>query len=183
MPRSREEYNAYMAQYMKKRCAERRAKAIEQLGGKCVRCGSTENLEFDHIEAGSYERRPGSGRHAMMWSFSEKRLQEELRKCQLLCHDCHKLKTRENNEYPVAWNRIDDHGTEAMYLKGCRCVPCKDARHEARVRRGEVTTNRRRLHRVTEHGEGTRGIKGCKCDLCKKTRREYMRKFRHEGAG
>jgi 5-methylcytosine-specific restriction endonuclease McrA len=177
MPKSREEYNAYMAEYMKKRCAERRAKAVQQLGGKCVRCGSTENLEFDHIVAGSYEQR-SNGRHAMMWTFSEKRLQEELKKCQLLCHDCHLAKTKENNEYAVPWNQVNEHGTEAMYCKGCHCESCKDARHEARVRRGEIITNRRRPQRITEHGGGTQGIRSCKCDLCRKKRAEYMNNYR-----
>lgn len=49
-PRKRDSYNEYMRQYMKRYRDQRRADAIELLGGRCVDCGSTEDLEFDHID-------------------------------------------------------------------------------------------------------------------------------------
>lgn len=61
----------------------------EHLGGKCVGCGVTENLQFDHID-----------RTQKSFSISENRdksydvLLEEAEKCQLLCKDCHRIKTR-----------------------------------------------------------------------------------------
>lgn len=39
-----------MNEYMKRRWKERRISAVIQLGGCCVRCGTTESLEFDHID-------------------------------------------------------------------------------------------------------------------------------------
>lgn len=120
MPQTREQYNAYMAQYMKKRMADRRAKAIIQLGGKCVQCGSTENLEFDHVNRDPDPRsRRGRG---TMWTFSEKRLQAELEKCQLLCHDCHHEKTMGEISVP--------HGGGLSGKKNCPCVPCKQRKAE-----------------------------------------------------
>lgn len=131
MPQTREEYNAYMAAYMKDRIARRHAKAIRQFGGKCVRCGSTEHLEFDHPNRDPDPR--GRRNRGTMWTFSEERLQAELAKCQLLCHDCHREKTVRCGETGGGQNRIPDeeyfHGTARMYLyRTCRCPPCKYAR-------------------------------------------------------
>lgn len=87
--------NSYMNEYMKRRYKERRAKAIEILGGKCVKCGSTENLQFDHTDPKT-KGIPIS----KMWSSSAKNFARELIKCQLLCDDCHKEKSRAES-----WNR------------------------------------------------------------------------------
>ena len=38
-----------MRTYIMARRKVRRARLIELLGGRCVRCGSTDELEFDHI--------------------------------------------------------------------------------------------------------------------------------------
>ena len=67
---------------------ERRAYCVEYLGGKCVKCGTTHNLQFDHIK-----------REEKKYNITEKltikfdNLKEELDKCQLLCYDCHLEKT------------------------------------------------------------------------------------------
>lgn len=47
---TREDYNEYYREYMRKYYHDRRKDAIEYLGGKCVLCGSVENLQFDHID-------------------------------------------------------------------------------------------------------------------------------------
>lgn len=77
-----------MREYMLRLYHERMAKAREQLGGRCVRCGETEDLDFDHVD-----RKQKSFTIGMMWSLSEVKFQAELMKCQLLCHDCHNKKT------------------------------------------------------------------------------------------
>lgn len=41
---------AYMRKYIRARKHRRRVRLIEMLGGKCVRCGAAEGLEFDHID-------------------------------------------------------------------------------------------------------------------------------------
>ena len=67
---------------------EKRAICLEYLGGKCVKCGSTERLEFDHIkrEGKKYEI-------SSRVSNNFDNLKEELDKCQLLCASCHLDKT------------------------------------------------------------------------------------------
>ncbi len=72
------------AEYIK----EKKAYCIEYLGGKCVKCGATERLEFDHIkrEGKKYEI-------SAKLSYKFDNLKEELDKCQLLCAPCHLDKT------------------------------------------------------------------------------------------
>lgn len=80
---------SYMSDYMLNRYHQRRQKIIEKLGGCCVKCGSTENLEIDHIDRSSKEidiARCLSG-------IKESKLKQELDKCQLLCQKCHNYKT------------------------------------------------------------------------------------------
>ncbi len=78
-----------MNEYMKERYRKRRNEAIERLGGCCVNCGSDKDLEFDHKDP---ETKSFTIAHAS--SFSEKRWNEELVKCQLLCKDCHREKSK-----------------------------------------------------------------------------------------
>jgi len=79
--------------YQRKRHRERLALAIERLGGKCVRCGATENLQFDHIVPGSRVRKISE---ATNWSLE--RFLAEVDKCQLLCDPCHRQKSKEAGE-------------------------------------------------------------------------------------
>ena len=74
MPRKdKERYNAYMRSYMLKRYHERRALALDYLGGFCVYCGSTEKLEFDHID-----RTSKSFPISKLWSTAEDKFWEEI---------------------------------------------------------------------------------------------------------
>ena len=60
------------------------------LGGRCARCGSTENLEFDHID-----RTTKSFNIAKIAKRKFESIKDELDKCELLCSTCHKLKSKE----------------------------------------------------------------------------------------
>ena len=66
----------------------RRQKIKDYLGGKCVGCGTTENLQFDHIDR-HQKKFTISTNVNMAWD----KLTEEADKCQLLCKECHKKKT------------------------------------------------------------------------------------------
>lgn len=68
---------------------ERRLKYLK--GKKCVKCGekNRKKLEIDHIDW----RAKVTHR---VWSWAEKRLKEELAKCQILCRVCHKAKTKKD---------------------------------------------------------------------------------------
>ncbi len=94
--RSKEEYNAYMADYMLKRYYTRRAKAIEMLGGKCVASDAAcdGDLELDHIDPSTKTAYVGK-----IWSYKEQTFLDEVAKCQLLCHYHHKLKSKLNGDY------------------------------------------------------------------------------------
>jgi hypothetical protein len=121
--KDKQEYNAYSNAYMKTRYRVFMDEKIEQLGGKCVRCDSVTELEFDHIDPATKEFGIGKG-----WSKNPADVEKELRKCQLLCKTCHLEKTREGRENgkpaPV-------HGSHWMYKKyKCRCEPCVIANSE-----------------------------------------------------
>lgn len=105
-------YNAYMAKYMLERYHQRRREAVAHFGGQCVRCGSTEQLEFDHVE-----RALKRGEIAKLLSQGENRYLGELVKCQLLCKPCHIEKTR--SEMTVG------HGGGKTGISGCKCDPCR----------------------------------------------------------
>lgn len=78
----------YMADYNLKRYHKRMGEAIEILGGACVVCGATENLQLDHLDPDGKSFSVGK-----LWSLAMDTFLEELTKCQLLCDDCHKTKT------------------------------------------------------------------------------------------
>ena len=67
--------------------AKKKQKLIEHLGGKCVGCGTTKDLQFDHIVRAEKSFTIGQSMHKNMDV-----LIEEANKCQLLCKTCHTLK-------------------------------------------------------------------------------------------
>jgi 5-methylcytosine-specific restriction endonuclease McrA len=89
MLKDKAQYNEYMRLYMKRMWNERRKLAVDHLGGKCVKCGSVHKLEFDHIDPSTK-----SFTIASRPSASNKRFWEEIAKCQLLCEECHKRKSK-----------------------------------------------------------------------------------------
>lgn len=96
-----------------------RANFIKKLGGKCVLCKSTEKLEIDHIDAKTKKVNV-----AKIFNLSEKRIWEEIKKCQILCRKCHMNKSiTEKGKRPAKGT----HGTLSAY-KYCRCLLCKQAK-------------------------------------------------------
>lgn len=63
----------------------------KELGGKCVGCGTTHNLQFDHVDRTQKSFTISANRDKLY-----ELLLEEAKKCQLLCKECHKIKTRTN---------------------------------------------------------------------------------------
>jgi hypothetical protein len=94
----------------------RRARLIEMLGGRCVRCGATENPEFDRIDP-STKVLAISAALSRAWDA----LVAEALKCQLLCKPCHVAKAAEDRpDLP--------HGTYYVYWYwNCRCDLCRAA--------------------------------------------------------
>lgn len=99
---------------LRKERRDRRRREWLLANGPCKGCGSWQALEVDHIE-------PGTKRFTVNFERGRKANEAELAKCQVLCHDCHAIKTKAERKVPV-----HDHGTRAMYRqKGCRCDECR----------------------------------------------------------
>lgn len=115
--------------YYKEWSDARRQRAIEYLGSICVRCGSNERLEFDHIN-GKDKSYPIAKNLNRRWEV----LILELNKCQLLCRPCHLAKSKENDETGGGQNKLEEfpHGTHTGYTMGCREECCRAARREYR---------------------------------------------------
>ena len=100
----------------------RRNRFIKEAGGCCIECSSTKHLEFHHRKR---------TKHGAMWTWSTKRLVVELRKCDLLCAECHKVETARERKYGTA-----PHGTITSYKNyGCRCKVCRTANAKNEHRR------------------------------------------------
>ena len=69
------------------------------LGGRCVHCGSQEELQFDHVERTTKEYQIGD-----LWLGSLEKLLTEIFKCQLLCWPCHIKKSIECGDL-IPWGR------------------------------------------------------------------------------
>lgn len=83
--------------------------------GPCRRCGSTVELQVDHID------RNQKLSHKV-WSWSQERRAAELAKCQVLCRECHESKS--------AREREPEHGTNSRYTSQkwrCKCSLCRAA--------------------------------------------------------
>lgn len=137
---SKEEYNAYMRDYMLRRYHRRRGQVIERLGGACAECGSKEGLEIDHKDA----KRKSFSLARRLSSVSEAKLENEVKKCQLLCRRCHEEKSITDQGKRRAKGT---HGTISAY-RWCgppKCDACKEAnrkhmREYRRKRRAQQET-------------------------------------------
>jgi len=68
-------------------------KFLEERDGSegCVKCGSKQQLELDHINPEEKEWNP---KRSMCSKNLTERFWKEINKCQLLCYNCHKEKTK-----------------------------------------------------------------------------------------
>ena len=103
--------------WQRKAVARRRAEFFSDKS--CVTCGSTHELELDHID-------PATKIAHSIWSWARDRMNSEIAKCQVLCKVCHKAKTAE--EKRQAMTIPLQHGTVSGYYKGCKCSACLLAR-------------------------------------------------------
>ena len=74
---------------------ERKDYLLESLGSCCIKCGSTESLEFDHINPALKKSRQS------FLSMGLSTLETEIDNIQVLCHTCHKTKSTAQKK--AAW--------------------------------------------------------------------------------
>jgi len=134
MPKNREQYNEYMRKYMLERYYRRRAAAIEQLGGKCIDCGNTESLEFDHAIA--RDKVLDLGKAFSGWS--DARIQAELKKCVLRCAPCHREKSYLHGDISSVPHGGGKSGRRHCYCE--LCAPLKRAYARDRKRQIQAGT-------------------------------------------
>lgn len=80
---------AYHRKYSRKYYHLRRNEYIQMLGGKCCKCGAADNLQFDHIKRATKKFALGK-----LLNVSKEMALIEIKKCQLLCFECHIIKSR-----------------------------------------------------------------------------------------
>lgn len=126
----------YNAKYVRAYRTRVLNEARHYLGGKCVECGVTHDLEFDHIDPATKVAEVT----VILYTRNLMEFWREVDKCQLLCTPCHKAKS--------AAERTVSHGTQRMYRSGCKCAPCLDRKHYDYRRRAA----QRRAQRLALHG-------------------------------
>lgn len=114
--------------------------------GPCRNCGSPDRLEVDHVN-------PSSKVSHRIWTWSDARREIELAKCQVLCYECHAMKT-------IQFLRSTEHGSIGMYEQGCRCDLCKkyqrDRVYAWRLKKWGTTSSK--ASRRQSYGVRTGGI-------------------------
>lgn len=168
--------------------------ALDFLGGKCLVCGSTEDLHIDHIDPKQKEYKI-----SQLHSHKKEKQIRELNKCQILCKEHHIEKTllMRDNKYNFSINE-NIHGSGYMYVvKGCRCLRCSAWHYlykKKRVQYKDVLTsdhlieyeNRQRKYlKDIVHGtrggylkEGRLGLD--RCDACKAANTRYHQELKRK---
>ena len=158
---------------------KRRAKMIAYFGVACAHCGSTDQLEFDHIDPALKSFNINEN-----MTLSNPGVRAELDKCQLLCRPCHEAKTAaEHREAGFT------HGSMYGWQKArCACADCStakrawyDARNE-RLRadhpRGNSRGPRLPYGRKASCGEYISYSRGCRCSECRAANATYTRELK-----
>jgi 5-methylcytosine-specific restriction endonuclease McrA len=114
----KETYNLYHADYNRDRYRQRVLEALDILGNKCAKCGTTEGvLDIDHINPIEKEYEITT-----ITRLSKDKFLKELAKCQLLCQSCHIEKTK--LEQGV------EHGGGLSGKRNCRCDLCRQIKNK-----------------------------------------------------
>jgi len=123
---------------------KRMNKLRKAFGNKCVKCGATDNLHFDHINPAT--KVAAIGDLAIRNGF--KRCYQEALKCQLLCKQCHIQKSINNKDYIkgtakyhiLTWK---DGRTETVYSLDTWCK--ENGYHDGHLR--AVRRGQRKSHK------------------------------------
>jgi len=130
-PEKQKEYNR---KHSLLRYYRRREEAFCKLGGVCAECGSSHDLQIDHVDKSKKTLDVGS-----MWGVNATDFWKGILKCQLLCRGCHGDKTIRERGFKKAKG---NHGTESTY-RYCHCDVCRRA-HTAAQREWRKATRGRK---------------------------------------
>lgn len=126
------------SQYLK-----RMDKLRNAFGNKCIKCGATDNLHFDHIDPATKVAAIGE----LATSNGFKRCYEEALKCQLLCKPCHIQKSIDSGDYVatakyhvLTWK---DGRTETIYSLDTWCK--ENGYHDGHLR--AIRRGQRKSHK------------------------------------
>jgi hypothetical protein len=151
---------------------KKRQQLINMLGGKCVRCGSIDKLELDHIDP---HLKVFEARLVICSSWTRLEIQEEIKKLQILCNPCHTVKT-------VSEKESFTHGSTYTWMKKkCKCTVCNEARRKwydernINRRKGEGKAAYTPRGELPPHGTSARYHRKCRCDKCKAANTEKAR--------
>lgn len=107
----------------------RRSREISARGSSCSYCGSPYWLEFDHIDPTTKVLLS-----TRLFTTNKEARDKELKKCQLLCHECHVAKTIVDRKLHPEWFKVQlepkpiVHGKYGSYSNNkCRCRLCSSA--------------------------------------------------------
>lgn len=153
----------------------RRALIFQHYGGCCVRCGSTEDLEMDHIDRSA---KTMQFQDCVTANWIREDVAEEMLNMQLLCNGCHIEKTAKEN-------KGFEHGTIYAWMKKkCECEVCSDAKrkwHDDRNERRRQPDGPRGPYGLpAEHGTQKRYKRGCKCPDCRAANSKKCKEAREE---
>lgn len=141
----RDEYNR---EYLNARYAEQKRIMLDYLGGVCVVCGTTDDLEMDHRDWAKKTRNVGR-----LWPWKRYgEMYAELDKCQLLCSDHHLQKTKADFMEQHALKGYV-HGTIYAWMKRrCDCAECYAAKRQWHA----IRNAKRRAETVARGGRSYR---------------------------
>lgn len=159
---------------------KRKDELLGILGRECVKCGSTSDIEFDHIDPSTK-----SFKVMQKWNFPMEVLIPEIAKCQPLCSKCHKEKTAKDNGV--------GHGEGLTGKRNCYCDLCRAKKNEYSRNKGysrKISSEPRlpALERLeTLHGTRAgymieRRHKIPTCDACRAANTEYTISLRRRKA-
>lgn len=119
-------------EYQRRWVAKRKSQWIKA-NRPCAWCGSWESPQVDHIDQGTKVSHN-------VWTWSESRREAELAKCQVLCEDCHKEKSR--NEHPKG------EDTHTATITEAEALAIRRSTEPTRVLAQRYGFNRRTIQRI-----------------------------------
>jgi len=140
--KDRDYHRAYSQQYYH----TRRNNIIQDLGGRCVRCGSSENLEIDHCDPTKKHFNIGD-----LLNHSKEEVERELTKCQLLCHNCHRKKSNEELQIRNSGSgnpNFGNTGSNSIFSKPTKCIETGKIFPSATAAAMEMNLNKSSVERV-----------------------------------